>query len=134
VDAEAKSNPMEGNTHKNVELGTQNLQVNTQEENLGNRHNNPVEFCCLENHKTCRKCVLSTKCKFFLHSSCFKRFLLQSIFSTLHLMSPGIRVGLHVKCLSVTPDFNHNQACIDKYCLDSLQTTNRHIFSTSPYG
>lgn len=27
MDAEAKSNPMEGNTHRNVRLGLQNLQV-----------------------------------------------------------------------------------------------------------
>jgi hypothetical protein len=55
-------------------------------------YNNPVVFDCLENHKTGKKSVLGTKCKFFLHSSCFKYFLLQSIFTTSHLMSPGIHV------------------------------------------
>ena len=77
--------------------------------------NNPVVFDCLENHKTCKKVYWVHNANFFSTALASNIFCPQYIFSMSHLMSPGIHVGFHVKCLSVTPDFNQNQACIDKY-------------------
>lgn len=113
MDAEAKSDPMEGNMHRNIKLVLQNLQVPlslskyTIEQFRECTECTTILLCliALKIVRLVKKCI-GHKMQIFLHSSCFKHFLLQSIFSMSHPMSRGIHVGLHVKCLSVTSDFN----------------------------
>lgn len=86
MDAEAKSDPMEGNTHRNVQLGLQNLQVpislskyTIEQFREYTEYNNPVVFECLENHKTGKKVYWAQNANFF------SQLLLQTFFPSIHI-------------------------------------------------